>query len=567
MGLVEDAGRETTTVDARTTALTGPPVSEQSKLLNTWRRAAAALREADDPEAELEAVLAALSLDAGAAKLRGRAVTLLKGLGSMAEAERRRERLQSTDAAGDPEPLDRPGLRRRETAALRHLLDGSAPDAERIARQLVAEGPHRPSGWFLWRGALEAQGRDTAAMRRLWLAMTGDDETLVPCAMRRRLSAKGVVFDPAEHFTLRPMRGVLDEVATPAELRAGENVFWTIDPGGEAVSIDVGIDCGQGQPAVIRHSSAPKFVAAVQGAMVIDKGLALTEDGEFLAELHPPYRPSKYFAVASDGGLRFETAHYADGALPVRVLQGPAILLEGPCDNSFGDWMINFAPRVALAEAAGLTAPYLVRHSLEPWALEVLAAIGVHESRIVRHPPGSALLVPKLYVPSWSSPHKLAPMRGLFDVFRRAAQPAMRADADRVYLSRLGVATRSLANEAEIIELFAARRFAILDPLGLPAAELRERLAGAACVAGAYGSAFLNLAFRRPGASSLMMVPPHLPWLLDEGACWHAHMGHRLAHVFGDMPDGPHGVLTPWRMPLDRMERALDAFLAEAGAV
>ncbi|HEX4095466.1 MAG TPA: glycosyltransferase family 61 protein, partial [Caulobacteraceae bacterium] len=232
----------------------------------------------------------------------------------------------------------------------------------------------------------------------------------------------------------------------------------------------------------------------------------------------------------------------------------------GPTDTSFGDFLVNFAPRLALYEAAGLDCPILLRWEPLPPVLSILEAMGVGPERIIFHAPEQISLFPKLYAPCWPCRDKLAPVAGVFDVFRRAAAPPG-PERPMLYLDRRNNKKRALANEPEVAELFAARGFKIVEPGSLSFEEARQLFAAPACVAGVYGSAFLNLMFSGAHPPSLVLMPGHRPQNLAEFAQWQVDCGNRFAYVLGDIPPEPHVSYTPWTIPLDKVERALDGMM------
>ncbi|HEX4097122.1 MAG TPA: glycosyltransferase family 61 protein, partial [Caulobacteraceae bacterium] len=396
---------------------------------------------------------------------------------------------------------------RCERRALGSLFNGVLEDAETAALDLIQRIPDNAAAWAALRGVLTAQDRpaDAAALRLLAPEPTPGMDAVIDCIAGRRLSKRGLLFDPDERFAVRPMMEVLQEVPTSAALRSGQNVVWFQDKGGELVERRPVLDLGgaAGPEFPVRYRTAAKFVASMRNAAVVGLTLVLSEDGEFLKEIHSPSKPQKYEASWDGGKLAFPPPVNGRGQLQVKVFDTPAFLMGGPTDTSFGDFLVNFATRLALYEAAGLDCPILLRWKPLPPVLSILEAMGVGSDRIIFHAPEQISLFPKLYAPCWPCRDKFAPIAGVFDVFRRAAAPPG-PERPMLYLDRRNNRKRALANEPEVAELFAARGFKIVEPGSLSFEEVRQLFAAPACVAGVYGSAFLNLVFSNAHPPSLV---------------------------------------------------------------
>ena len=448
--------------------------------------------------------------------------------------------------------------------ALRHLLQGNSERAEAAARKLTEQAPESAPGWTALKGALVAQGRadEFETLRRSPADLSPRARGPIDRLANRRLSPRGLIFDPAERFSLRPMAQALTEVGTSADLRRRDDAVWFIDRGGERIERDPVIDLGGagGPPVPVRYATAPRFLASIRNAAVVGEGLALTEAGEFVEELHPPLKPSKYGARRRGGQLAFEPQPNGRGQLSVKAFDTPAFLMAGPTDTSFGDFLVNFAPRLSLYEAAGLDCPILVRWKPLPQVLSILEALGFGAERVIFHTTDQLSLFPKLFVSCWPSEDKAGPMGGVFDIYRRASL-APTADRPLLYLDRRRVRPRPLINEDEVCELFAARGFQIINPGELTFDEIRVLFSNPACVAGPFGSAFHNLVFSGNHPMSLCLVPAHMPYKLVEMAQWQADLGNRFAYVLGEMPPEPHNTLTPWTVSLAKVERALDRMM------
>ena len=440
---------------------------------------------------------------------------------------------------------------------------------------LVRRCPDFTPGWIALRGALEVQGRaeDAKALRYVWAPATRRSAAVVDMAMNRTLGKRGFLFDTRDRFPLRRLDQALTKVDEAAALKASDNVYLEIDPGGRRVEHDpvVSLDGHGGDKVSVRYVTAPKYLASISNAALVGEGVAITEQGEVIAELTHA-NPQKYAGRIEDDEVLFRWDSFADGMCAVRCYDTPAFVMAGPTDASFGDWMINFPPRLAFAQIAALDCPVVVRRSQPSVRLDMLAALGIPKDRVLFHDPQTVSVFPKLYLPSWPTPDKANPSAGVYNVYQRAALKPGPGDRPLIYLTRQNVSSRPMVNEPEVCALFAARGFAIVDPARLTFDETRALFASPACVAGPFGSSFHNLAFcaQDPARQvskpvNLVILPDNTRHHLTEVALWHGDLGMRFAYVWGEsLPDIRLGLgqrHAPWIAPLDRLERAIDKVL------
>jgi capsular polysaccharide biosynthesis protein len=242
----------------------------------------------------------------------------------------------------------------------------------------------------------------------------------------------------------------------------------------------------------------------------------------------------------------------------VRTYDEPAFLLAGPHDCGFGDWIINFPPRLMLAEAARLDAKIVVSDQAIASAEPMLAALGVNPSRLIRHDTSGVSLFPRLYAPSWPMRLRLNHMPDPFAIYRRAAR-APGSERPRLYLSREGVGRRRMLNEPQVRALFERRGFRTIQPERMSFEETLELFAGPSLVAAPYGSALLNLAFASTKPPCLVIAPPEPESFLLEAISWLGAMELPFGYVRGEpAPDG-------WTAPLELVEAGLEALLGLEG--
>ena len=343
--------------------------------------------------------------------------------------------------ADDPDAGLSPAERQAKAEAVDRLCGGDPVEAESMFRALVSLRPDHPPAWMGLRGALHAQGRtdEASEMGRRWLAAAPADAVVANSAMARPLSPRGLVFDPREPVPVRRIAAILNRVQSPAELRTTDNAVLVIDPGGQELEFSPVISLApDGSDRIsARRRTTPSFMLALSNAAVAGHGAVITDTGHALKEV-VKFKPEKVGARRENGMFHFDRAAFADGACGVKYFDTAALLMLGGNDSSFGDWIDDYPPKLALAEAAGLGLPIVLRRDVAPQFVEMLVALGVERERMLFHDTAGVSVFPRLYVASWPVV-KHDPMAGLFDIYRRRTPtrpPA--APRPRLYLSRSG---------------------------------------------------------------------------------------------------------------------------------
>ncbi len=267
-----------------------------------------------------------------------------------------------------------------------------------------------------------------------------------------------------------------------------------------------------------------------------------------------------------EGVLSFPPDVMQDGAGKVQVFDAPALLMAGPTDRAYGDWINQFPPRLAIAEAAGVDCPPVVRSDLGERYVQMLTTLGVDRDRLMRHT--NVSIFPQLYVPSWPLESRRRPMPDWFGVYRRAWAPAPEVRR-RIYLTRGGVGHRPLVNETEIAALFSRRGFDIVAPETLAMDEMIKLFAGPSVVAGPYGSALRSLVFSRQKPAVFALMPPYDQDFVEGSALWIGLTGARFAWIQGHRASPADSTIAnnaAWTIDAglveSRLERLLD-YLAD----
>ena len=515
----------------------------------------------------------ALELDPGDPELHGRLGRLLYELGFEADGaahlkaaarlgdapERWRKALNRT-RQGRPAEEDQ----RRLAEGLNALAAGRPQDALIEFKAVLAKAPRSAAAWLGLRGALHALGRERAVVKagKRWLRSWPAPQAGVQAALARPLSRRGLVFDPREPLRVRPIKDVLTLVGSAEELRRTPNSYLWIDAAKQP------IDCApviplepDGSDAMMLHrQTGRRLMARFDDALLVGVGLVVTRKGEVVSDL----LGSRNFRVEQgDGTLRFPPGALQDGGGEVRVFGAPGLLMAGPTDRSYGDWINQYPPRLTIAEAAGVDCPPVVRSDIGERYVQMLEALGVAPKRLMRHN-GFASVFPQLYVPSWPLKFRQEPMPGWFEVYRRAWAPPP-AERRRIYLTRRGIGHRSLLNEPEIAGIFARHGFDIVAPETLSMGEMIELFAGPSLVAGPYGSAVRSLVFCRQKPVVFTIMPPYDRRFIEGSGLFFAQAGVRFAWVRGEpalQAGAQHPNESPWTvdaaMVEDRLQRLLD---------
>lgn len=493
-----------------------------------------------------------------------RGLTLTDNSQLLAHHERALRRLLDETALGLT-----PRLKRTYLKGLDRLMRDRPTAAAELFDKVVRRAPAYAPAWIALRGAIEARdGRDAgAAIAARWSEAMPQAAAITAVGVGRTLAANGLVFDPRAGAPLLSMDAVLTPVASLQALAEAPAGILQLDPGGASMVLHPVIEGGAAGPATsVRYETAEVFLAGLDNAALVGRGVVLTADGAMLRELHGA-NLDKYGAQDLGDRASFEPAMFQGGLGEVKVFDTPALLLCAATDKSFGDWMINFIPRLAIARAAGLNCPVVVSPKAPEPFIEMLHAFGVSDDDIILHDRNGVSLFSKLYVPSWPMRSFLQPMAGLFEVYRDLSLPPTDRPGRRLYFSREQVARRDLVNEREVCDLFVRHGFEVVHPQALGLARMRELLADAAYVAAPYGSALLNLAFAGRKPLSIVCMPPQKPGFLAQTALWLGVMGLQFAYVTGELVGaaGQHTAKdAPWTAPLPALAQVLETILSAA---
>ena len=463
--------------------------------------------------------------------------------------------------------------RRRLDDAFTALAAGRPDEALPVFQDLVEAHPRSLEARLGLQGALHVLDRadEAAELRASWRQAWPPHRAGLEAVLARPLSRRGLVFDPHDPLPVRPISEVLTEVGTAEEMRRTPNSFVRLDRGKQRIDCApvISLEPDGSDAMQIHRSTMPRLMARLDDALLFGIGLVVSRSGAVVSEFLAGH---KFRVELENGMLRFgpDSLRDPDGeaaSREVSVFDAPGLLMAGPTDRSYGDWINQFPTRLSIAEAAGVRFPPVIRAKTRERYVEMLTALGVDPHGLMRHH-GYVSIFSQLYVPSWPLARRQNPVPGWFDIYRRAWAPAP-AERRRIYLTRLGVDHRSLVNEPEIAEIFARRGFDIVAPETLDMREMIELFAGPSIVAGPYGSAMRSLVFCRQKPTVFTIMPPYSRRFVEGSGLFFAQTGVRFAWVQGTpAPEAGHGHPNevPWvvdpALVETRLEQLLD-YLAE----
>ena len=250
---------------------------------------------------------------------------------------------------------------------------------------------------------------------------------------------------------------------------------------------------------------------------------------------------------------------------PVRRLGGTtaALDLRGR-GATFGHWMIDALPNLWLLERAGepldAVDAFLVP-ARTAWVLASLAAVGIGPERVVAADEAGGFDVERLLLPVRSVGSRRVPwwtVRGLTLDGRVTVAPDP-ALPSAVYVRRGSAGRRGVADEERVAAHLGRRGIASVDPGDADLLVQRRRFASADLIVAAHGAALSSVAWCRPGATLVELMPTVRPNALF------LNLAHQAGVRYSALPcppaDGADGVHGDIGVDL----AALDVVLAAVG--
>jgi hypothetical protein len=256
--------------------------------------------------------------------------------------------------------------------------------------------------------------------------------------------------------------------------------------------------------------------------------------------------------LPADWGLRFsEDGREFSFELPADTPEEtqPLLLLGSPGVESYGHWLLDHVPRLALAELLPLPAdaPMLLPQ-MHPFIPPLLEAFDVAPGRVAVRPFAPLRRVRRAWMVSGtrngfrvSGPVcRIAWRRLRAAMLPAAPEPDEPPAAERVFVSRQGWASswgeaRAIGNAERLEALCAARGYSVVHPQrhGIPAQA--RAFAAARVVVGEDGSGLHNVLFSGAGAALGVISTP------ERLNLWHAAICEELGHQLGFIVSTPRG--------------------------
>ena len=231
-----------------------------------------------------------------------------------------------------------------------------------------------------------------------------------------------------------------------------------------------------------------------------DEGAVISTDNRVFADFTMP--PGEYWLDHSCFKRR--------RIPPVKRLKGWYATIAWPEAKSFGHWMVESLPRMALLEeVVDVLDGIFVSGPLQKFQIETLRALGVTSDKLIAldataHYQPDHLFVPHTYSmynpPGW--------MHSWFKrTFLQTATDESRVLPERIYVSRADAPRRRIENEAELVTELAALGFASVVLSELPFLEQARMFNAAKIIVGAHGAGLAHLLFCRAGTQVLEIIP------------------------------------------------------------
>ena len=233
------------------------------------------------------------------------------------------------------------------------------------------------------------------------------------------------------------------------------------------------------------------------------------------------------FVQLTDGRVVKETASVAEGTFGglggsdlmreglagAEVVTRPVLHLFHRSTPAYGHFVLDgLAPLSAflrVIQAGRLDV--LVPPFMPGWAVTAMVAAGVPESAILRVQGRTLRCRRMITLSSMETLETFFPRPALLEGIGQAVLAGRElGEGRRIYLSRArqtNYSERRLADEDALVAMLEARGFEILEPANMPFAEQARAFAEASVIIGAHGSGFGNLAFARPGATVIDLMP------------------------------------------------------------
>ena len=235
-------------------------------------------------------------------------------------------------------------------------------------------------------------------------------------------------------------------------------------------------------------------------------------------------------------------------SLPIRRIDGRAVMLSGPGYTVYGHWLVDILPRLWVLHRSGYLIEdlsFIIPVGAPPFVLPLLETFGISSKQIIYYDERAEILeIEELLIPT--NLRRASRMHSCFREARdflvaRRTPSTDDADVpggygDRIFISRRNAdASRSLINRDIVEKLAIDAGFQLAYPEDLSIGGQIDLFAQARQIMGEYGSGLHNSIFSRPGTliCAVRGTSVH-PGFIQSG------LGHvcdqQTGYVFGDTP-------------------------------
>ena len=249
-------------------------------------------------------------------------------------------------------------------------------------------------------------------------------------------------------------------------------------------------------------------VMAYRDMRVLDGRFLLTREGAGVQESFADVKVEDVILHRHPG----RAAQLVAGeAMQLPAAGPPAVVLFKEHGDWYGHLVAEILPRLVHLADAGvrevrLLVPQMALH-LVPVLEFALGALGIRAEGVVC-PEGSVLHVAELIWVTPVSCYNLQSSPTLLRLMERLRAAAGPADGPRkLFVARPAAARRAVTNAAEVASVAEAAGFTVVEPSSLPVARQVALFAGAAHLAGPWGSGLVLSAAMAPGGRVTMIDP------------------------------------------------------------
>lgn len=259
----------------------------------------------------------------------------------------------------------------------------------------------------------------------------------------------------------------------------------------------------------------------VKNAATLRSGIIVTETNEVVKEtLYNLDGKQEYFDFTANGKDSIERKKDERG----ETIPGHHNVMLCTTESVFGHWLLELAPKLAVARQLGLDdQKFLVsfrtpmRHHLrrlfEAYGLSPDKQVVNIYDKLTRFQ-SLAYLPPRNHYLEWISPSVVSFMD---DFGKRLTSGAPHSARRRLFITRDGASDRQLINRREVVDALSAYGFDAIDPSSLPFEDQVALFQSAEIIVGVSGSALANIVFARKDTPVVFLTSDEMAgiWFYD----------------------------------------------------